>query len=298
MTFAGYQIASGRLNLNLNYRAKDGELNGSNQIIIKKVVLGDEVPDFKGKKLPLGLAIALLEDSDDTIDVTVRIAGNVDAPEFSASGLVWQAFSTVLTNIATAPFRALAALVGLGSEEGVNAVPGEALFLLADQDRLEKFGDYLSKHPNSSVEIIGTYDSVEDKKALARAKVDTAILKEAGFKLMPGEPIPAPSLSDPRIQSALRSIYAQYIGRIKLGQRLLMLPEGEQRNEQLHDELIAGIEVTELELKELARSRAQLSFEFMVKADAGLRERITLGEVKTIAAGKEGIPLDIEIRIK
>ena len=298
MTFAGYQIASGRLNLNLNYRAKDGELNGSNQIIIKKVVLGDEVPDFKGKKLPLGLAIALLEDSDDTIDVTVRIAGNVDAPEFSASGLVWQAFSTVLTNIATAPFRALAALVGLGSEEGVNAVPGEAVFLLADQDRLEKFGDYLSKHPNSSVEIIGTYDSVEDKKALARAKVDTAILKEAGFKLMPGEPIPAPSLSDPRIQSALRSIYAQYVGRIRLGQRLLMLPEGEQRNEQLHDELIAGIEVTELELKELARSRAQLSFEFMVKADAGLRERITLGEVKTIAAGKEGIPLDIEIRIK
>jgi hypothetical protein len=44
MTFAGYQIVSWRLNLNLNYRAKDGELNGSNQIIIKKVVLGDEVP--------------------------------------------------------------------------------------------------------------------------------------------------------------------------------------------------------------------------------------------------------------
>lgn len=49
MTFAGYQIISGRLNLNLNYRAKDGELNGSNQIIIKKVALGDEVPDFTGK---------------------------------------------------------------------------------------------------------------------------------------------------------------------------------------------------------------------------------------------------------
>jgi len=298
MTFAGYQIAGGRLNLNLNYRAKDGELNGSNQIIIKKVVLGDEVPDFKGKKLPLGLAIALLEDSDDTIDVTVRIAGKVDSPEFSASGLVWQAFSNVLTNIATAPFRALAALVGLGSEEGVNAVPGEAVFLVADQDRLEKFGEYLSKHPHSSIDIIGTYDSVQDKKALARAKADAAILKEAGFKLIPGEPIPMPSLSDPRIQSALRSAYAQYIGRIKLGQRLLMLPEGEQRNEQLHDELIAGMDTSELELKELARSRAQVSYGFMVKADPGLSERITLGEVKTVEAGKEGIPLDIEIRIK
>ena len=298
MTFAGYQIASGRLNLNLNYKAKDGELNGSNQIIIKKVVLGDEVPDFTGKKLPLGLAIALLEDSDDTIDVTVKIAGNVDSPEFSASGLVWQAISNVLTNIATAPFRALAALIGVGGEEGINAVPGEAVFLAVDQDRLEKFGEYLIKRPNSSLEILGTYDPVQDRKELARAKADSAILKDSGFKLIPGEPIPVPSLSDPRVQSGLKSAYAQYIGRIKLGQRLLTLPDGEQRNEQLRNELIAGIEITDAELKELAKSRAKAAYGFMIKSDSSLKDRIQLGDVKTVEAGKEGIPLDVEVRIK
>ena len=298
MTFAGYQIASGRLNLNLNYKAKDGELNGSNQIIIKKVVLGDEVPDFTGKKLPLGLAIALLEDSDDTIDVTVKIAGNVDSPEFSASGLVWQAISNVLTNIATAPFRALAALIGVGGEEGINAVPGEAVFLAVDQDRLEKFGEYLIKRPNSSLEILGTYDPVQDRKELARAKADSAILKDSGFKLIPGEPIPVPSLSDPRVQSGLKSAYAQYIGRIKLGQRLLTLPDGEQRNEQLRNELIAGIEITDAELKELAKARAKAAYGFMIKSDSSLKDRIQLGDVKTVEAGKEGIPLDVEVRIK
>lgn len=298
MTFAGYQIASGRLNLNLNYKAKDGELNGSNQIIIKKVVLGDEVPDFTGKKLPLGLAIALLEDSDDTIDVTVRIAGNVDSPEFSASGLVWQAISNVLTNVATAPFRALASILGMGGEEGVNAVPGEAVFLGADQDRLEKFGEYLAKRPNSSLEIIGTYDPVQDKKELARARADGAILLDAGFKLAPGEPVPNPSFTDPKVQSGLKAAYAQYIGRIKLGQRLLMLPDGEKRDEQLHEELIAGIEVTDAELQELAKSRAKMAYSFMVKADSGLKERIQIGDVKVVEAGKEGIPLDVEIRIK
>ena len=298
MTFAGYQIASGRLNLNLNYKAKDGELNGSNQIIIKKVVLGDEVPDFAGKKLPLGLAIALLEDSDDTIDVTVRIAGNVDSPEFSASGLVWQAISNVLTNVATAPFRALASILGMGGEEGVNAVPGEAVFLGADQDRLEKFGEYLAKRPNSSLEIIGTYDPVQDKKELARARADGAILLDAGFKLAPGEPVPNPSFTDPKVQSGLKAAYAQYIGRIKLGQRLLMLPDGEKRDEQLHEELIAGIEVTDAELQELAKSRAKMAYSFMVKADSGLKERIQIRDVKVVEAGKEGIPLDVEIRIK
>jgi hypothetical protein len=298
MTFAGYQIASGRLNLNLNYRAKDGELNGSNQIIIKKVELGDEVPDFKGRKLPLGLAIALLEDADDTIDVTVRIAGNVDSPEFSASGLVWQAISNVLTNVATAPFRALASVLGMSGDGGINAVPGEAIFLPDDQERLEKFSEYLVKRPNSSLEIIGIYDPIQDKQEMARVKADTAILKEAGFKLTIGDPVPVPSLSDPRVQSGLKAAYAQYLGRIKLGQRLLMLPEGEARNQQLRSELIADIDVTDAQLKQLAKNRATIAYDFMVKANPTLKDRIAVGDVKSAEGGKEGIPLDVEIRIK
>jgi hypothetical protein len=298
MTFAGYQIESGRLNLNLNYRAKDGELNGSNQIIIKKVVLGDEVPDFKGRRLPLGLAIALLEDSDDTIDVTVRIAGNVDSPEFSATGLVWQAISNVLTNVATAPFRALASVLGMGGNEGVNAVPGEAVFLPIDQDRLEKFGEYLVKRPNASLEIIGTYDPLQDKQEMARAKADTAILKEAGFTLASGNSVPVPSLSDPRVQSGLKAAYAQYVGRIKLGQRLLTLPDGEARNQQLRTELIADIDVTDAQLKELAKTRATIAYDLMIKANPVLKDRITVGDVMSVEAGKEGVPLDVEIRIK
>ena len=105
-------------------------------------------------------------------------------------------------------------------------------------------------------------------------------------------------MSDPRVQSGLKAAYAQYIGRIKLGQRLLTLPDGELRNEQLHNELIAGIEVTDGELKDLAKSRARLAFDLMAKANPGLNDRIQVGDVRTAEAGKEGIPLDVEIRIK
>lgn len=298
MTFAGYQIASGRVNLNLHYRAKDAELKGSNQIVIKKIQLGEEVADFQGKKLPLGLAIALLEDSDDTIDVTINIAGNVDSPEFSASGLVWQAISNVLTNVATAPFRALGALLGMGANDGVNAVLGEAVYLPPDQDRLEKFGVFLAKKPNATLELAGTYDPEADKTALAHATADLAILMAAGINMPPNESIPAPDLSDVKVQSGLKSAYAQYAGRIKLGQRLITLPEGAARNEQLHEELIASISVTEEDLRALAKNRAKLAQSFMVKSNPGLTDRISLGEVKAVSAGKDGVPLEVEVRIK
>jgi hypothetical protein len=298
MTFAGYQIASGRINLNLHYSAIDGDLKGSNQIIIKKIELGEEVADFQGKKLPLGLAIALLKDSDDTIDVTINIAGNVDSPEFSASGLVWQAISNVLTNVATAPFRALGALLGMGANEGVNAILGEAVYLPPDQDRLEKFGDFLVKKPHATLELVGTYDPNEDKPALARAIADLAILKLAGINISPNDPITTPDFSDPKVQSGLKSAYAQYVGRIKLGQRLITLPDGAGRNDQLHAELITSIPVTEEDMKVLAKNRAKQAQSLMVKSSPELNDRISLGEVKTVSAGKEGVPLEVELRIK
>ncbi|WP_114636722.1 hypothetical protein [Polynucleobacter necessarius] len=151
----------------------------------------------------------------------------------------------------------MAALVGISGNEGVNAVLGEAVFLPQDQDNLEKFGAYLEKRPNANLQINGTYDPVQDKQELARVRADTAILKDAGFKLNPGEPVPVPSLSDPRVRFGLGA-YAQYVGRIKLSQRLVMLPDGEAGNEQLHNELIAAIEVSEAELKELAKIEPKL----------------------------------------
>jgi hypothetical protein len=298
MNFAGYQIVSGRVNLNLHYSAKDGELKGGNQIVIKKIELGEEVPNFKGKKLPLGLAIALLEDSDDTIDITINIAGNVDSPQFSASGLVWQAISNVLTNVATAPFRALGALLGMSSNDGVNAVLGQAVYLAPDQDRLERFGDFLAKRPNASLVLVGTYDPEVDKAALALATADLAILKAARLSNLPNELISRPDFSDPKVLSGLKSVYSQYIGTIKLGQRLITLPEGDARNEQLYSELIASISITEEDLKTLAKNRAKLAQNLMVKNNPELIDRISLGEVKTIATNKEGVPLEVEVRIK
>jgi hypothetical protein len=298
MNFAGYQLADGRLNLYLNYKATAGQLNGSNQIIIKNVQLGDEVPNYAGTKLPLGLAIALLEDSNNTIDVTIKIAGDVNSPEFSAAGLVWQAIKNILSKLVTAPFRALAALMGMGDDQAVDAVLGEAVFLPADQDQLEQFGDFLSKHPNSSIELSGAYDPEADKKELARVKADRAILQAAGFKLSAAEPVPLPTLSDSRIQSGLKSAYAQNVGRIQLTQRLIMLPDNEARNEQLRTELINNIEISTEDLKTLANNRAVLARQYITKNDAALMERITLGKETTVSATQDGVPLVLQVKAK
>ena len=298
MKYAGYPIQDGRLDLMLNYKAKDAELVGQNRFVIKDIELGEEVPNFQGRRLPLRLAIALLEDSDNVIDISLGIKGNVDSPEFSATGLVWQAIRTVLTNIVTAPFRALASLLGLQSDAPIHAVMGESSYLPVDQEKLDKLAGVLVKRPNATIEFVGVYDPSADKAALARARADRAILNAAGFKLSPQEPLPIPSLSDPRVQAGVRSAYGQQVGRIQLAQRLISLPDNEARYQQLRNELIQSYAISEGELMQLASARANRAKELMVAQQPNLAERITIGTSKAGGADQDGIPLGVSLGSK
>ena len=295
---AGYSINDGRLDLLLNYKAKDAELLGQNRFVIKDIQLGEEIPDFQGKRLPLRLAVALLEDSDNVIDISLSIKGNIDSPEFSASGLVWQAISTVLSNIVTAPFRALASLLGLQSDAPIYSVVGESTYLPADQEKLDKLAGVLVKRPNATIELFGAYDPGSDKLELARARADHAILNAAGFKLSPSEPLPTPSLSDPRIQSGIKSAYGQQVGKIKLAQRLITLPDNEARYQQLRSEIILSFVIGDTELKQLAATRASRARDLMLQNNPSLVERIKLGSSKEAVADKDGIPLGVNLGSK
>ena len=295
---AGYSINDGRLDLLLNYKAKDAELLGQNRFVIKDIQLGEEIPDFQGKRLPLRLAVALLEDSDNVIDISLSIKGNIDSPEFSASGLVWQAISTVLSNIVTAPFRALASLLGLQSDAPIYSVVGESTYLPADQEKLDKLAGVLVKRPNATIELLGAYDPGSDKLELARARADHAILNAAGFKLSPSEPLPTPSLSDPRIQSGIKSAYGQQVGKIKLAQRLITVPDNEARYQQLRSQIILSFVIGDTELKQLAATRASRARDLMLQNNPSLVERIKLGSSKEAVADKDGIPLGVNLGSK
>lgn len=295
MTFAGYRLEDGRIDVDLRYVTKDGQLQGKNRFVIKKIKLGEEVPDYQGTRLPLGLAIALLEDSDGMIDVNIPVKGNVNDPEFSAGHLVWQAIKTVLANVVTAPFRALGALLGIENLDAIGFIPGESALPIEDEEPLTKIAELLGKRPKSHLVIHGTYDAAVDGPALARAMADKAILQASGIKVVAGEPLPLPNLTDPKVKAGMNSAYGAQVGRIKLGQRLLTLPDNAERSTQLRQELIQSYQITETQLKELATQRANAVKARLLAVDAPLADRITIADPETVSADESKVPLRVTI---
>jgi len=207
-TFAGRAIASGKLNLDLEYKIKDSELAGKNSVVMENFTLGDRVESPTAMDLPLDLAIALLTDSQGKIDLAVPINGNVDHPEFSYGNVVRQAIFNLLSKVATAPFRALASLFGSGvkNPDVVLFEPGLTNLTPPEQEKLKAVSGMLDKKKQLVLTVHGGFDPALDGIALKTAHIRQALAKKLGEKISVDEEPGPVALDNGKTQRALESL--------------------------------------------------------------------------------------------
>ena len=184
-TFAGRRIESGKLSLDLEYKIKNRQLQGDNQIIMNKLTLGERVESPTAMNLPLDLAIAILQDSEGVIDLGLPVSGSLDDPQFSYGGIIWKAIVNVITKIATAPFLALGRLLGIGGEKLEKVVfdAGAARLLPPEQEKLKQLAQTLAKRPNLALTATPTWNPVADRLAVKESRVRRALAEAAGRTL-------------------------------------------------------------------------------------------------------------------
>lgn len=212
--FAGRRIESGRLSVDLEYKIKQRQLAGTNKFIVNKLKLGETVDSPDATKLPLDLAIALLEDSNGVIDLDLPVSGSLDDPKFSYGAIVWKAIVNVLTKIATAPFRALAGLLGSNSEkfESAGFDPGSSALLPPEREKLKLLAEALAKRPSLSVTIQPGFDPEADRNALQDAAMRREAAAAAGVSLAAGEAPGPVDVNVYKVQTWLEDRYAKKLG--------------------------------------------------------------------------------------
>ncbi len=208
-TFAGRQIQSGKLSLDLEYKIQQGQLQGDNKIILNKFTLGERIESASATSLPLDLAIAILEDADGIIDLELPVSGSLEDPQFSYGGLIWKAIVNVVGKIVLAPFRALGNLLGAGGEKHEHIVfeAGQARLLPPERDKLKQLAQTLAKRPNLVLTASTTWNPVSDRLALQENQIRRDIAVQLGRKLAPDEEPGPVSTAQPKTQEALEKLY-------------------------------------------------------------------------------------------
>lgn len=213
-TFAGRRIASGTLSLDLNYKLDRRQLLGENRVLMDKLVLGERVAVPSAADLPLDLAVALLSDADGRIDLGLPVSGSLDDPQFQLGPLVWKVFTNLLTKVVTAPFRALAALLG-GGEESLDQIgfrAGEAVLAPPEREQLLRVAQALAQRPGLALTVEPAFDPATDPAALREAALRRDVARAAGQPLAEGAAPGPVVVSEPATQRALEQLHQQRFG--------------------------------------------------------------------------------------
>lgn len=286
--FAGYKIDDGKLFLDLNYRINNSELLSKNSIVIKNIKLGDEIEDENITKLPLGFAIALLENSDGVIDIDMPIEGNVDKPDFKYGTIVANALANLIVKAVTSPFTFLAKLAGIEGDKlkSIDFESGEATILPPEREKLDKIAKILNQKPKLSLQVVGTFDKQKDTEALKSLKI-----KQKALEISKQEYLNIP---------VLIRIYVQAGGDIKIVQDELRAKLGmdfsdKEYQKELYERALNTQSISDSELLELADIRAKNIITYLSSSMGIDAKRVVQSETKEIQSTQDEL---IELPLK
>ena len=237
--FVGYKIKKGKLNLNLNYSVTDSKLNGSNFINFDSLTLGEKVESKDAVNLPLSLAISILSDQNNQINIDLPVEGNLDDPDFKYGGVIWAAVKKLFADITLAPFRFLGNALGLGSKDlsSIDFLAGSSELISSEAPKISDFIKLTGSKPKMKLSITPTY-----------SKLDDSFYKNKKL--------------DQKINQIIASSGKDYIAVLNE-----LVPNLKDRSEKaLREEALKGIEVDKAKLVELANERANAVKEALIKA--------------------------------
>jgi len=183
--FAGRKIEKGNMSLGLKYKIHNNQLTASNSLLLDQLILGEEVENPGAVSLPLGLAIALLQDSDGKIALNVPVTGDLDNPEFSVGSIIVDALVNVISKIVTSPFNAIGSLIGTDEDiSKINFSAGSVILDKQQQSKLDGLVTALSKRPALKLEIKGAAYSEQDWPLMQASALDKLIVQLRSDELM------------------------------------------------------------------------------------------------------------------
>lgn len=303
--FAGRRIADGRMDLDLGYKLDDGKLQGSNDIVIHDLQLGDRVAYEGAADLPLGLAVALLKDSQGRIKIDLPVQGDVNNPSFDFGQVIGDAIRTLVARAATAPFRLLGSLVGGGGDEfdRLQFAPGSADLTPPERQNVAQLAEALQQRPALGLRVTPVVNPEQDRKAL-REQATEASIEAALADADTDQPIAG------RRREAMEDLFRQRFpgGALKELRNAIQKPEDPANPEgrQLLDEprylaeLRARLDeaqaISDEQLQELARERAETVIALLTDEGGVDPQRVQTGAVKAVEANdEERIPLKLEV---
>jgi len=284
----------GTLNIKVDYRIAENKLVAAHRLFIQKFDFGEKVESKDALPLPFGLALALLEDPQNRITISLPVHGDISDPKFEYFHLVIQVARNFFMKLVTAPFKMLLAVVPTSGAETseetstISFAPGSAILTDENKEKVDLLVKAMADRPKISLEINGSYDTGVDWKELKTHAFEDnlkARLAESSFNEL--------RVFEDMYKAAFG--YRGYWGLAREFTKDKKLDE-EALKIEARRRIIEKGSPDKAALEALAQARAQVVYDAILAA--GLDPaRLTLGLTRTTQAGMDQVPLEFTLKI-
>ncbi len=292
--YTGHALNDGKFDLVMTYRISDNKLVANHKILVQHFKFGENVVSKDALHLPVSLAIALLEDPQGRIKITLPVKGDMSDPKFEYWHLVGQVVSNFFTKLVTKPFMMLASIIG-GTEESTDELgsvlftPGQFDLSAAEKDKLKTLVKGLNERPKLKLQINGSYDQELDWRA-----IKTQIFDKDYKQLR----------EDSKRDDSLlyRQLYQRRFGiralwhLAKKYKESMGVYKDEDLDKEMKKQLIENAPADRGAMDVLAKARAQVVFNALVSLGFD-QKRLDLGTSQSVLGVMGQVPLEFTLTV-
>lgn len=273
--YAGYPITKGKLSVTANYKVEAEHLLASNEVNVDQLTFGQYVAGPDVTSLPVTLAVALLRDRNGQINVNLPISGSLSDPEFSVGGIIMRVFVNMIVKAVTSPFALIGSLFGGGEELSyAEFTAGTATLTAPVKEKLDQLAKALDARPGLKLDITGLAGSQDDMTGFAR---ETLTRQMRGLKrdaLQKNQPdVGMVTLSPEDIDKYTKVLYRK--ATFEKPKNMIGFDKSIPR-EDMERLLIAHIKVSDEDMRNLARRRAENVMSYLEETGKVAAERMFL----------------------
>lgn len=162
----GKNIENGTLSALLKYEINKSKLTGENLLDIRNLTFGKY--EDNASALPIEAFVAILSDSDNKMQLSLPVSGDLDEPSFSYSGIIFQAFANLVTQSVLSPFSIVGKLLNIDTKglESIDFEAGKSIIEVSELEKIKHYESILAQKPNLKLSIKGTFEPKLDLNAM------------------------------------------------------------------------------------------------------------------------------------
>lgn len=175
-------VTKGALTYKASLMMQGDKLINKNNVLISELEFGKKTDDEPVAKVPMKLALYLIKDKDDNIEIDLPVKGNPSSPDFKLGKLIWQTFAKFLVKTAASPFQAMGKLIGT-NPEALEFIPFENTvdsLSVNQKEQLDKLAEIYHKKPEFVYSFVQLSDFEVEKKELILQEAKKMWLKSLG----------------------------------------------------------------------------------------------------------------------